>query len=127
MRKFLINVNGKGYEVDVEEIKDGVVPQPMVAAPAPAAPAAAPVPKAAPAPAAAPAGEGEKVEAPMPGNIMKINVKVGDTVAEGDVLIVLEAMKMENDIVSPKAGKVTSVTVQQGATVDTGDVLVTIA
>lgn len=117
MRKFLINVNGKAYEVDVEEIKDGVVPQPMVAAPVAAAPA----------PAAAPAGEGEKVEAPMPGNIMKINVKVGDTVAEGDVLIVLEAMKMENDIVSPKAGKVTSVTVQQGATVDTGDVLVTIA
>lgn len=126
MRKFLINVNGKGYEVDVEEIKDGVVAQPMVAAPVAAAPAAA-APKAAPAPAAAPAGEGEKVEAPMPGNIMKINVKVGDTVAEGDVLIVLEAMKMENDIVSPKAGKVTSVTVQQGATVDTGDVLVTIA
>lgn len=129
MRKFLINVNGKAYEVDVEEIKDGVVPQPMMAAPAPAAPVAAPAPapKAAPAPAAAPAGEGEKVEAPMPGNIMKINVKVGDTVAEGDVLIVLEAMKMENDIVSPKAGKVTSVSVQQGATVDTGDVLVTIA
>lgn len=125
MRKFLINVNGKGYEVDVEEIKDGVVAQPMVAAPVAAAPVAA-APKAAPAPAA-PAGEGEKVEAPMPGNIMKINVKVGDTVAEGDVLIVLEAMKMENDIVSPKAGKVTSVTVQQGATVDTGDVLVTIA
>lgn len=127
MRKFLINVNGKGYEVDVEEIKDGVVAQPMVAAPVAAAPAPAAAPKAAPAPAAAPAGEGEKVEAPMPGNIMKINVKVGDTVAEGDVLIVLEAMKMENDIVSPKAGKVTSVTVQQGATVNTGDVLVTIA
>ncbi|MGI6030596.1 MAG: biotin/lipoyl-containing protein [Eubacteriales bacterium] len=124
MRKFLINVNGKGYEVDVEEIKDGVVAQPMVAAPVAAAPAA---PKAAPAAAPVAAGEGEKVEAPMPGNIMKVNVKVGDTVAEGDVLLVLEAMKMENDISAPKAGKVTSVCVQQGATVDTGDVLVTIA
>ena len=86
---------------------------------APAAPAAAP----APAPVAAPAGAGEQVKSPMPGNILSVNVNVGDTVAEGQVLMILEAMKMENEIMAPKAGKVTSVNVQKGATVESGTLL----
>lgn len=108
MKKYNVNVNGTAYEVTVEEIKDG-------AAPAPAA--------AAPAPAAAPAGAGESVTSPMPGNILAVNVNVGDTVSEGQVLMILEAMKMENEIMAPKAGKVVSVAVQKGATVETGTLL----
>ena len=76
-----------------------------------------------PAPAAAPAGAGEQVKRPMPGNILSVNVNVGDTVAEGQVLMILEAMKMENEIMAPKAGKVTSVNVQKGATVESGTLL----
>ena len=77
----------------------------------------------APAPVAAPAGAGEQVKSPMPGNILSVNVNVGDTVAEGQVLMILEAMKMENEIMAPKAGKVTSVNVQKGATVESGTLL----
>ena len=83
---------------------------------APAAPAAA-----------APAAAGEQVKSPMPGNILDVKVAVGDTVAEGDVLIILEAMKMENEIVAPCSGKVASVNVQKGATVNSDDLLVVIA
>ena len=131
MRKFLINVNGNSYEVEVEEV--GGASAPMAAAPvAPAAPAvpapaaAAPAAPAAPA-AAAPAAAGEQVKSPMPGNILDVKVAVGDTVAEGDVLIILEAMKMENEIVAPCSGKVASVNVQKGATVNSDDLLVVIA
>ena len=124
MRKFLINVNGNSYEVEVEEV--GGASAPMAAAPAvPAAPAAA-APAAAPV-AAAPAAAGEQVKSPMPGNILDVKVAVGDTVAEGDVLIILEAMKMENEIVAPCSGKVASVNVQKGATVNSDDLLVVIA
>lgn len=126
MRKFIINVNGKSYEVDVEEIKNGTTYNPPVAKAAPV-PVSAP---AAPAPAAdaaeVPAGA-ENVTAPMPGNIWKVNVSVGDTVQEGQVLVVLEAMKMENDILAPKAGKVAAVHVEKGASVETGTVLVSIS
>ncbi len=117
MRKFNISVNGTLYEVEVEEIGGS----------AKAAPATAPVstPAPAPAPAAAPAG-GTAVAAPMPGNIIDVKVKVGDTVAEGDVLCILEAMKMENEIMAPKAGTVTAVNTSKGATVNTGDALVSI-
>lgn len=135
MKKFNITVNGKSYEVDVEEI-GGVMssapvsrPAAPVSAPAPtAAPAAAPAPAAkpaAPAPAASVAG-GETVTSPMPGTILDIKVNVGDTVANGAVLVILEAMKMENEIMAPTAGKVVSINVSKGASVNSGDVLVVI-
>lgn len=124
MRKFIINVNGSSYEVEVEEVGGSVSAAP-VAAPkaAPAAPAAAP--KAAPAPAAAPAGA-TSVNAPMPGTIVDVKVSVGDTVQSGDVLCILEAMKMENEIMAPKAGKIVAVSASKGSSVATGDVLVSI-
>ena len=118
MKKFNITVNGVSYEVDVEEIKDGA---------APAAPAA-PKPQAAPAPtpaAAAPAG-GTTVESPMPGNIWKVLVKEGQQVKEGETLIILEAMKMENEIPAPCDGVVASLHVAEGAAVNGGDILVSI-
>ncbi|MBQ2273342.1 MAG: biotin/lipoyl-binding protein [Clostridia bacterium] len=116
MKKYNITVNGTTYEVSVEEV--GVVASAPVAAPAPVA--------AAPAAAAAPANA-EGVKAPMPGNIMKVNVKVGDTVKKGDTLCVLEAMKMENDIKASRDGSVAAVHVSQGATVNTGDLLVSLS
>lgn len=128
MRKFLINVNGNSYEVEVEEVGGASAPMASahVAPAAPAVPAPAAAAPAAPA-AAAPAAAGEQVKSPMPGNILDVKVAVGDTVAEGDVLIILEAMKMENEIVAPCSGKVASVNVQKGATVNSDDLLVVIA
>ena len=114
MKRFNITVNGKAYDVDVEEVSGGSAPA------AAAAPAAAP---AAPAPAAAPAAEGTAVNAPMPGTILDVKASVGDTVTEGQVLMVLEAMKMENDIVAPKAGKVSAISVKKGDGVNSGDAL----
>lgn len=113
MRNFLVNVNGTSYEISVEEI-DGktVAAQPAAA---PAAPAAAPAPAA---PAAAPAAGETTVKAPMPGNILSVNVKAGDAAKKGQVLMILEAMKMENEILSPVDGTVSAVFVQQGASVN---------
>jgi biotin carboxyl carrier protein len=122
MKRFNITVNGKAYDVAVEEITDGSAP--VVATPVATAPKTAPAP--APAPAQAPAGEGEKVTAPMPGNILDVKVSVGDSVTKGQVLMVLEAMKMENEIVAPCDGKVTSVTVKKGDTVNSSDTLATV-
>ena len=126
MKTYNITVNGVTYTVDVEEVGATSAP---AAAPV-VAPAAAPVaPKAAPAaPKAAPKGSAGavSVKAPMPGNIMKVNCKVGASVKKGDVLIVLEAMKMENDICAPQDGVVASVEVAQGATVETDALLVTL-
>lgn len=116
MRKFIVNVNGSSYEVEVEEIAAGSVP-----AAKPAAPAPAPAP--APAAAAAPQGAQEAVTCPMPGNIWEVRCKVGDVVKSGDVLLVLEAMKMENEIMAPRDCKVVAVNVQKGAAVNSGDVL----
>ena len=129
--KYKVTLNGRTYEVEVEHGKAMLLDEYEAIAPAPvaAAPAAAPV---AAAPAAAPAapavtGAGEAVTAPMPGNILKVNVTVGQTVKEGDLLVVLEAMKMENEIFAPKAGTVAQVLVAKGATIDTGATMVVIA
>ena len=127
MKRYSVTVNGVVYDVAVEEVT-GAAPAPVAAAPAPVA---APAPQAAPAPAAkpqAPAADAKvSVAAPMPGNILAVNVKVGDKVAKGAVLCILEAMKMENEVMAPDAGTVTSVTVSKGSTVQAGDVLVTLA
>lgn len=133
MRKFMINVNGNSYEVEVEEIKDGVSIAPEVkAAPratAPAvaaAPAAAPAPKPAAKPAAVPTGV-NTIKSPMPGTILSINVKAGDTVKKGQVLCILEAMKMENEIMAGEDATITSVNVNQGDSVNIGQVLFVLA
>ena len=127
MRKFVVNVNGKSYEVEVEEVGGA----PSVAPVATAAPVAAPVAQAPAAPAAAPVASAPagatKVEAPMPGTILRIDVKAGDSVNEGDVLCILEAMKMENEIVAPAAGTVASINVNQGQSVNSGDLLVSLS
>ena len=123
MRKFNVTVNGVVYEVEVEEVSGGAS-APVAAPVAAAAPAAAPAPKAAPA-ATGKAGA-VAIKAPMPGTILKINVKVGDSVKKGDVVCVLEAMKMENDICAPEDGVVASVEVAQGASVATDAVVVTL-
>ncbi len=115
MKKYRVNVNGTAYEVEIEELTGAAA----------AAPAAAPAPAPAAAPAA-PAG-GEAINAPMPGNILAVNVKAGDAVKKGQVLMVLEAMKMENEIMCPRDGKVVSVAVTKGATVESGAALCVIA
>jgi biotin carboxyl carrier protein len=126
MKTYNITVNGVTYTVEVEEV-GATASAPVAAAPV-AAPAAAPAaPKAAPAaPKASGAAGAVSVKAPMPGNIMKVNCKVGASVKKGDVLIVLEAMKMENDICAPQDGVVASVEVAQGASVETDALLVTL-
>ncbi len=130
--KYKVTLNGRTYEVEVEAGKamlldeyEAIVPSAAPAAPAAAPVAAAPVAAAAPA-APAVTGAGEPVNAPMPGNILRVNVKAGDAVKSGTVLCVLEAMKMENEIMAPKDGTVTQVLVSKGSTVDTGAPLVVI-
>ena len=124
MRKFNITVNGKTYEVDVEEV-GGVATSAPTAAPVAAAPAPAAAPKAAEAPKAQATGTmgAKKVTAPMPGTVVSIKVNVGDTVNAGTLVAVLEAMKMENDIVASCDGTVKEILVTKGATVNTDDVL----
>lgn len=120
MKQLRITVNGKAYDVQVEEL--GASAAPAVAAPAPVSTAPAP---AAPAAAAAP-GAGEAVNAPMPGTILDVMVKAGDPVKNGQALVVLEAMKMENEICAPVDGTVTAVMVNKGDTVEAGQAIVTI-
>ena len=112
MKKYRVNVNGTAYEVEIEEMNG--------------APAAAPVAAAPAAPAPAASGAGESITSPMPGNILAVNVAAGDTVKKGQVLMVLEAMKMENEIMAPHDGKVTAVAVTKGAAVESGTLLCTI-
>ncbi len=128
--KYKITLNDRTYEVEVELAQamllseyQAIAPAPVAAAPVAAAPVAE-----APAAPAAPVvtGAGETVDAPMPGNILKVNVTVGQAVKAGTVLVVLEAMKMENEIMAPKDGTVTQVLVSKGSTVDTGAPLVVI-
>lgn len=125
MRMFKVVVNGNEYEVAVEEIKGEGGAATTPAAPRPAAKAPAPAP-AAPKPAAAPSGGGGEgaVVAQMPGTIIDIDVNVGDKVTRGQKLLVLEAMKMENEIVAPHDGTVSEICVQAGALVNAGDALV---
>ena len=115
--KYKVTLNGRTYEVEVEAGKAMLLDEYEAIAPV-AAPAAAP------APAAAAPVAGDAVTAPMPGNILKVNVTPGQAVKEGDVLVVLEAMKMENEILAPKACTVKQVLVSKGSTVDTGATLV---
>jgi biotin carboxyl carrier protein len=132
-RLFTVTVNGTTYEVEVEEVGGSLAPVAPVAAPvAPVAPVAAPVaaapaaPKAAPAaPKATGAAGSVKVTAPMPGKILDVKTSVGASVKKGDVVAILEAMKMENEIVAPQDGTIASIETSKGASVETGAVLVT--
>ena len=128
LRKFKIAIDGKEYLVEMEEI--GGVQQPVQApvAAAPAAPVAAPAEQAAPAPAApVSAASGDAMTAPMPGTILRLLVNIGDEVKENQPLMILEAMKMENEVVANHAGKVAGIHVNQGQVVNAGDALITIA
>lgn len=130
--KYKVTLNGKTYEVEVEHGKAVLLDEYEALAPAPAAAAPAAAPVAAPAAAPAPAAPvnlaaGETVAAPMPGNILRVEVNQGDTVKAGQLLVVLEAMKMENEIVAPKDGTIAQVVTSKGAVVDTGSPLVIIA
>ena len=132
--KYKVTLNGRTYEVEVEHSTAMLLSEYTAIAPAPvAAPAAAPVaaPAAAPAPAAPAAAAvtaaGEAVNAPMPGVVLRVNVQQGQAVKSGDVLVVLEAMKMENEIVAPRAGTVAQIVAPKGTSVESGAPLVILA
>lgn len=132
--KYKVTLNGKTYEVEVEVGKVVLLDEYEACAPAPvAAPAAATAPAAPAAPAAAPApapvalSAGEPVNAPMPGNILRIDVKEGDKVKAGQTLLILEAMKMENEIAAPKDGTIVQIATSKGAVVETGTPLIVLA
>lgn len=122
MKNYRITVNGTAYDVAVEELGAGAVAAAPVAAAPVAAPAAA-APAAAPAPAAGGADGAVKVAAPMPGKILAVKANVGQAVKRGDVIMILEAMKMENEITAPEAGTVASINVAVGDSVESGDTL----
>ena len=122
MKKYNITVNGKTYEVEVEEL--GAVSQPTYKTPV--KPSQSSAPKAAPKTQPAQGGAGA-VSAPMPGTILDIKVTEGQTVKAGDILLILEAMKMENEIVAPVDGKVVKISASKGAAVNTGDALITLS
>ena len=127
--KYKVTLNNRTYEVEVEAGQAMLVDEYEAYAPAPAAaPAPAPAaPAAAPAAASPALAAGEVVKSPMPGNILKINVTVGQKVNEGDTLRVLEAMKMENEVAAPRSGTVAQIIVSKGAVVETGAPLVVIS
>ncbi|MDD6728701.1 MAG: biotin/lipoyl-binding protein [Eubacteriales bacterium] len=126
MKNYTITVNGTPYNVTVEEGTGSAAPVQSAPAQAPAA-APAPAPAAKPAaPAASGSAGSVKVEAPMPGNILDIKTSVGASVSSGDVLVILEAMKMENDIVAPQNGTVASINVAKGDSVEAGQVIITL-
>lgn len=132
--KYKVTLNGKTYEVEVEVGKVVLLDEYEACAPAPAAapaattaPAAPAAPAAAPAPAPVALSDGEPVNAPMPGNILRIDVKEGDKVKAGQTLLILEAMKMENEIAAPKDGTVVQIATSKGAVVETGTPLIVLA
>ena len=130
--KYKITLQGRTYEIEVERGEAMLLDEYDAVAPVPAAPAAAPAPvvpaapAAAPAPAAGPVAAGTKVESPLPGNILDIKVSVGQAVKAGDVLIIIEAMKMENEVAAPCDGVVKQIVTNKGAVVATGDTLLVI-
>lgn len=124
--KYRVTLNNRVYEVEVEEGSAVLLNEYEAASPAPAA-VSAPAPKQESAPAPAPSGDGNAVKAPMPGNILKISVTVGQKVSEGETLLVLEAMKMENEVTADRSGTVTDIIAAKGQTVETGDPLVVIS
>lgn len=133
MKRFNITVNGNAYDVQVEELGVSAPAAAPAATPVAApAPAAAPTPAAAaaaPAPAAAPAAAAagtESLNSPMPGNILDIKVKAGDQVTKGQVLLILEAMKMENEIMAPHDAVIAGVHVNKGDSVDSGKLLISL-
>lgn len=121
MKKYVIKLNGKVYEVEMGEMGSA-----GTYTPAPQAAGTAAAPAAAPAPAAPMAGGGEPIIAPMPGNIIDVKVKVGDVIKKGQVLLVLEAMKMENELVAPHDGQVLSVSATKGSMVNVSEELMRI-
>lgn len=124
MKNYRITVNGTAYDVAVEELGASAAPATAPAKAPAVAPAAAPAPAKAP---AAPAAAGSvEVAAPMPGKILSVKANVGTAVKRGDVILVLEAMKMENDVVAPEDGTVASINVATGDAVEAGDVLATL-
>lgn len=131
--KYIVTLRDKTYEVEVEHgeamiLDEYEIKAPAAVAPAPAPVAAAPAAAAAAAPApAAAAADGTPVTAPLPGNVLSIKVSQGAAVKEGDVLLLIEAMKMENEVVAPRAGTVAQVVAAKGASVNTGDTLVVLS
>ncbi len=122
MKNYTITVNGNIYNVSVEEKAGGA---PAVSAPASAAPAPAPAAPT-PAPASSGAAGGVSVKAPMPGKILSIKASEGQAVKKGDVILLLEAMKMENEVVAPQDGTIATINVASGAAVEAGDTLATL-
>jgi len=125
VKKYRVTVNGQSYDVGVEDAgtaSSAPAPAPVVAAVAPSAPAQAPAPA-----ASAPAASAGTIKAPMPGTVLSIKVAAGQSVKRGAVLLILEAMKMENEITAPSDGTVVAIRVQAGSTVNTGDPMVDLA
>ena len=122
--KYKVTLNNRVYEVEVEEGEAMLVDEYELAAPAAPAPAAAPVAAAPAAPAGGALAAGTRVDAPLPGNVLMVKVAVGQAVKAGDVLVIIEAMKMENEVAAPCDGTVKQVVAQKGAVVETGAPLV---